>query len=342
MELIVLKRLVYIPYYIIHTSPHYLGKLFHHAKKNGHRSYTYLFLDMIYCVVKYNIAFIDYFDFRFYTLNRNERSEYMGSGAMYEYQLIMNPPKYRQVLSNKIEFLKKFDDIAGRAWATIDMIRKEPAVAAKLLNNDSGKIVLKNAKGQAGKQIEILDTENVTPVQLIRRMEAKHFNLAEEYVVQHDRLKLLSPSGLNTVRIVTQIYNNEVEVLAARLRISVNSHTDNLSTGNIATHLDLASGRIAGPGIYVDTTKADVYNHPVTQVELLGFQLPYWKECIALVNMAALRISENRSVGWDIAITCNGPVLIEGNHNWHYFIWQAPEKRGYKKTLQKYLSQSKS
>ncbi|WP_165813709.1 sugar-transfer associated ATP-grasp domain-containing protein [Terrimonas sp.] len=300
--------------------------------------YIMLLSDMLYSSIRYNIAFIDYFDFKFFNLNKDQRSEYMGAGSQYEFQLKMNPKKYRRVLSNKIEFLKKFSDVSGRKWATKEMLQTDDQLASILLNNHAGKIVLKNANGQAGRQVEIFDTLNVTKPELVKRMEEKKYTLAEEYVMQHDQLKLLSPSGLNTVRIVTQFYNNEIIILAARLRITVNSQTDNLSTGNIAAHIDLATGRIAGPGIYVDTTKPDVYKHPVTGVELIGFQLPYWEECKALVTKAAMRVSENRSIGWDVAITNDGPVLIEGNHNWHYFIWQAPEKRGYKKSVLKYLS----
>jgi len=336
----VLKRFLYIPYYVLNTSPKYLAKLFRHAKKNGAGNYMYMFSDMLYCSIRYNIAFIDYFDFKFFTLNKYQRTEYMGAGAMYEYQLKMNPKKHRHILSNKIEFLKKFNDVSGRKWATVEMIDADDRFAQALLSGKAEKIVLKNATGQAGKQVEVISTKNVSQKQLLKLMQDNNFTLAEEYVVQHDHLKTLSPSGLNTVRIVTQYYNGEVLVLAARLRITVNSQTDNLSTGNIAAHIDLSTGKIAGPGIYVDTTKPDVYHHPVTAVQLIGFQIPLWKECLELVTKAALRTPENKSVGWDVAITNNGPILIEGNHNWHYFIWQAPEKRGYKKSVQKYLDQA--
>ena len=45
----------------------------------------------------------------------------------------------------------------------------------------------------------------------------------------------LSPSGLNTIRIITQINEQGgVDIIAARLRITVNSSVDNLAAGNIA------------------------------------------------------------------------------------------------------------
>lgn len=261
----------------------------------------------------------------------------MGSGAMYEFQLKMNPKNVRNVLHNKIEFLKKFDDWIGRNWATLDMLKNDPEKARQLLSNPVGKIVIKYSKGQSGKQVQVLDTHSLSNAQLIQRMEKLRFDLAEEYIVQHDQLMRLSPSAVNTVRIITQLYRGKIVIVASRLRISVNSPVDNISVGNIIVPLDTATGRVTGPGVYHDVTKPDEYRHPVTNVEFIGFQVPLWEACVQLAKDAASRIPENRSVGWDIAVTKTKPVLIEGNHNWHYLALQSPDKKGYKKMLQGYL-----
>ena len=68
-----------------------------------------------------------------------------------------------------------------------------------------------------------------------------------------------------------------------------------------------------------------------------GFQIPFWKDTIKMVTSAALYSQENKSVGWDIAITEEGPELIEANHNWCKLLWQLPVKQGLKKELEKYL-----
>ncbi|MBX3255034.1 MAG: hypothetical protein KF862_12905 [Chitinophagaceae bacterium] len=333
-----LKRLIYIPYYIIRTPSAILKKNIAFVKKNRHVSATRIFCDMLVSSVKYNISFVDYFNLRFFELNKAARNEFVGSGAMYEFQLKMNPKKYRKVLSDKIEFLKKFDDLAGREWATIDMIKQDTGKTGHILSNPTGRIVLKNATGQAGKEVDILPAKDFDQQSLIKKMESTGYDLLESYVLQHDRLMELSPSGLNTVRLITQYYQENIIILAARLRISVNSKTDNLSTGNMAAHVDMQTGKVAAPAIYRDITKEAVTEHPVTGVKIVGFQLPFWNECLDLVKKAALRTPENRSIGWDVAITNNGPVLIEGNHNWNYFIWQMPEQKGYKSVLTHYAS----
>lgn len=279
---------------------------------------------------------MDYFSFRFFCIDKAQRKEYLGAGAMYEFQLKMNPKKHRNVLHNKVAFLKAFDDVAGRRWATADMLKSDPSIADFFLRHRSGKIVLKFSKGQSGKEVEICPTNSLSYATLMDKMRDRNFDLVEEYIEQHQVLELLSPSAVNTVRIVTQIHNNVVKIITCKLRISVNSKVDNASAGNMVAPLDEVTGKVIGPAIYADITKGDEYVHPVTGIELAMIKIPFWNECIELVTRAAQRIPQNRSIGWDVAITKDKPVLIEGNHNWNYLVMQMPEKRGYKKEILQY------
>jgi len=85
-----------------------------------------------------------------------------------------------------------------------------------------------------------------------------------------------------------------------------------------------------------DISKSDSEIHPVTGVRINGFVVPFWKETIEMITKAALLDARNRSVGWDIAITSQGPELIEGNHNWCKLLWQLPEKKGLKHLIAPY------
>jgi len=207
----------------------------------------------------------------------------------------------------------------------------------KLLSNLSGRLVLKYSRGQVGAEVEVVDCADYTPEKLIKIMTEKRFDLVEEYVVQHPTLMKISPSGLNTIRIFTQLDKNRIDFLGARLRLSVNSPVDNMAAGNLAATIDLETGIVTGPGVYSDITKTDTDIHPVTKQPILNFQIPFWIELLEMVKQAAMLCSENKSVGWDIAIGYDGPELIEGNHNWCKLLWQLPVKQGLKKELEKYL-----
>jgi len=99
----------------------------------------------------------------------------------------------------------------------------------------------------------------------------------------------------------------------------------------------MKTGVVTGPGVYSDITKQDQTIQPVTGRKITGFIVPFWNDVVALAEKAALLTPENKSVGWDIAVTSNGPELIEGNHNWCKLLWQLPVKRGLKAELEKYV-----
>lgn len=168
-------------------------------------------------------------------------------------------------------------------------------------------------------------------------MIKNNYGLVEEFIQQHPDLNRLSPSAVNTVRIFTQLNGfGGVDILGCRLRISVNSPVDNMAAGNLAAPVDENTGRLSGPGVYSDITKPEQDYHPVTQVKITGFQIPFWKETLEMVKKAAQLHPQNRSIGWDTVITKEGPGLIEANHDWCKLLWQLPVKTGLKSILEDY------
>ncbi len=294
-------------------------------------------MDVLRSVFKYNISLKDYFCFRFFEKNDTERRKWAGTGFMYEYQLRMNPKKVRAVLENKIHFLHHFQSFVNREFCTLVEIKADPFIAKKLLSGSAGRIVLKNSLGQVGENVEVVSCDKFSPESLVAYMVSNKYDLAEEYIIQHPALMELSPSGVNTVRIFTQLNGRNVDFLGARLRICVNSFVDNMAAGNLAAPIEMKTGIVYGPGVYNDITKKDMAIHPVTGKAVIGFVIPYWNAVLELAFNAALKTPENRSVGWDIAITGKGPELIEGNHNWCKILWQLPVKQGLKSELVKYL-----
>jgi len=331
------KRSLYLVYYIRQLDRQKFIKFFKYVKATQGYSSRFLLRDIIKSVYKDNIGLMDYFIFRFYEKTETERSEWAGTGFMYEYQLKMNPKRVRLVLEDKIKFLYHFKNFFKRQYFLLETLKSNISLLQRILSNKSGKLVLKGSHGQAGAEVKIVRSNDYSPASLLSYMKKNNLDLVEEFVTQHPALMELSPSGLNTVRIITQITNGNVEIIGCRLRISVNSTVDNMAAGNLASAIDLETGTVLGPGVYSDNTKQEYSIHPVTGMPITGFIVPFWNEVIKLAKRAALHTSENRSVGWDIAITSDGPELIEGNHNWCKILWQLPVKQGLKKELEKYL-----
>lgn len=333
-----ISRIIYLGYYILKTPKTQFYKYFNFVKKEKKISSLSLYWEILCSSLKYNISFIDYFKLRFFNKTSQEREEYVGAGFMYKYQLKMNPLQSRDVLESKIKFLTRFNEFSGRKWATFKTLQENPELLQDFLKNEKGKVVLKYSKGQSGKEVNVVETANITPEDLLNLMKNNKYDLIETFVTQHDYLMNIAPRGLNTVRMVTQlINNNDVQIIGASLRLSIYKSVDNMGAGNMVLPLDLETGKTTGKGIYVDITKEDPDVHPLTGCTLTGITVPYWQECKNIVLKAALLTPENKSIGWDIAVTNNGPLLIEGNHNWNHDSLQLPLRKGFKKILSQFL-----
>jgi len=335
-----MKRVFYILYYWKELDKLKFNKFINYVREKTGRSKFSIWKSIFADSLRYNISLLEYFNFKFYEIETSEKETYAGTGFMYEYQLAMNPKAGRSVLEDKLIFLKDYAAFVKHDFASLIDLEKDVTVSERLLKNNSGKIVLKDSRGQCGIGIIVKKNTELSPLLLVQTLKETNNDFAEEFVVQHDNLMSLSPSGLNTIRIITQLNkNNEIDILGCRLRITINSPVDNMAAGNIAAPIDEKSGKVTGPGVYSDITKNDEFIHPVTGTNIVDFQIPFWQETIAMIKDAALVNTGNRSIGWDVAITQNGPELIEGNHDWCKLLWQLPVKKGLKPLLQFYLNE---
>ncbi len=310
-----------------------------YTKEQTGKSKSAILFDVLMSVFKYNISVLEYFQFRFFEKNKEERKTWAGTGYMFEYQLKMNPKKERIILDDKTKFYKFYKKYFIHTVADIQDLKQNPDLIKELLSNPSGKIVFKVADGKCGVAVQIKETSKFNETTLIPFMENNKFDLVEEFIIQHPEINKLSLSAVNTVRIFTQLDKNEnVLILGCRLRISVNSSVDNMAAGNMAAVIDESTGIVTGKGVFSDITKSDEEIHPVTNVSIINFKVPFWEETIVMVKKAALEHSQNRSIGWDIVITEKGPGFIEGNHDWCKLLWQLPEGKGLKHLLELHLN----
>jgi len=141
--------------------------------------------------------------------------------------------------------------------------------------------------------------------------------LFQEVVVQHEEINKLNPSCLNTIRFDTFTNRqSESKVLSSFIRLGVNKAiVDNVSSGGVYVGVNIADGKLYAEA-HSDFThgRAKTYTiHPQTNCKFIGYQLPFFTEAKQLAIEAAQHLKQVRLIGWDIAITPEGPVLIEGN-----------------------------
>lgn len=149
--------------------------------------------------------------------------------------------------------------------------------------------------------------------------------LLEERLIGHPALARFNPDSVNTCRIVTLLdLDGEAEILFAALRIGgKGKNTDNWHTQGIGTPIDKDTG-VIGEGMIRPEFGGTIHtSHPGTGVTFTGEKIPFWPEIAQLVLHAARVTPFIHSVGWDVAATPDGPVIIEANFKWAPLIIQA-------------------
>ncbi len=86
--------------------------------------------------------------------------------------------------------------------------------------------------------------------------------------------------------------------------------------------IGLSSGEIESAA--QDDTQQLYDKHPITGHTIPGFKIPYWDNIIELVDQTSKVVPEIGYVGWDVGVTPEGPIHIEGNHNPGYRYQQLP------------------
>jgi hypothetical protein len=139
----------------------------------------------------------------------------------------------------------------------------------------------------------------------------------QEAVQQHEIIQTINPSSLNTIRFETYIdKSRKVHILSSYMRFGVGKNiVDNASSGGFFVAINQETGKLTGKGYQKikGNGGGNIFlAHPDTKVLLEGIEIPFFKEACDLVHKAVEYVPE-RYVGWDVAISKTGPLIIEGN-----------------------------
>lgn len=267
--------------------------------------------DMIWCSVRYETTFENYSEWDFRILKGRERKTYMTDPKSFHLSRRLNDNAQRAIFDDKLQFATRFGGELGREW--IDLDKTDAATFADFVGRHA-RIIAKNPGGVGGNGISLVDSVEIAdPTAFRERLLADGQTLVEEVLVQHPDLAALYPGSVNSLRMVSYLDpDGEVHVLAGVLKIGNGGVIDNFSNGGMYTMLD-AQGRALHAAS--DEEGHPFAVHPATGVPITGFQVPLYDEVLGLVDRLARRVPAFPYIGWDIAITPTGPVVIEGNHN---------------------------
>ncbi len=146
---------------------------------------------------------------------------------------------------------------------------------------------------------------------------------------QHRTLSDIAGPAIGTIRVVSVRDTDQPRALYAAWKIpSPDAMSDNFwQAGSMLAQVDargLVGNCWAGTGLdgrFIET-------HPVSGARFSGIRIPHWDAILELAGKAHALFPEFGIIGWDIAVTPDGPVIIEANDNPYHALWQMPEGCG--------------
>ncbi len=144
--------------------------------------------------------------------------------------------------------------------------------------------------------------------------------MIEDWIMQHPELSKIYSKSVNSLRIITVLHDADddgVRVLGAFLRIGAHgNNVDNYAVGGLIVDVN-EEGKLRKYGyIRPEYGNEETTVHPDSGFVLEGFQVPYFKESVDICKSIHLKLKGIYSIGWDVAITESGPMIVEINDNW--------------------------
>lgn len=290
---------------------------------DNNRSPFLMYLDFVYCGIVYKSGLCDYINYKFYLKSAKERKAYVTVIDCDNFYKIASPAQYKTFFTIKPEFIENFRKYIDRDYCTYDKGLK--VFKTFVRNHDS--FFLKPIDGLGGHEVEKVYSKDIKDINKLYDELHTDRKFVEEAVIQHRDMSKLSPTSVNTIRIMTYANNGKSEIFFAAVRVGNGKNAvDNFHQGGMGALVDINTGKITGKAV----NKIDVWfdKHPVTHIKFDGYQLPNWDYVKKMVLEAALVNKDIHVVGWDVAITENGATFIEGNRRPGWDLVQQLYQRG--------------
>jgi hypothetical protein len=161
----------------------------------------------------------------------------------------------------------------------------------------------------------LLDGAPVTLSDLRRRLKGGF--IIQEFIEQHQRTEQLYPPCINTLRINTIRKGNDIVLFSACMKMGAYGSTrDNWVSGGLIGVVDRETGRLTKEFKFRPGCGGIATKHPQSGVVFEGYEIPHFKEAVRMVMDLHSFLYGVHSIGWDVAVTKDGPLIIEGNDNW--------------------------
>ena len=294
----------------------------------------------------------EYYEFEFEKQDEAFRKSFLGLNEQRLYVDYLNPIKYYSLSRNKYMAHKMLENTGVRKSILYCYYQPEAryfdstenacdliSVLNILKQKNVQSCVIKTTESSHGDNVWVIDTiEYHGKDAVLTRFDGETMMLSsvlgsdalifESVVHQTKQFATFNQSSVNTVRFMTTLYpDGSSRIIATWFKVGRSGRcVDNAgSGGNIDAAVDIDTGTIYNVFQFDGWRNAKkIEKHPDNGNQLNGVVIENWQSIKESVKKAQQAFPYCKAAGWDVAITDEGPVVIEVNDLWdrtgQYFI----------------------
>ena len=309
----------------------------------SNKSVILLFIDFLVLKAKLNISFYEYFKFDLEKKNNLLRQDFLSATNKKKYLKVLNPRKYFILARNKyishilfnsngIKTSKLYCYYNPFCVNTNNIIAGNINEVYTILNSNGIKeCVIKTTESSHGEGVNVIkEMRYINNDIMLKRFDGKERLLSdiiqkeplifESLVKQTKQFHSFNSSSVNTVRIMTGLKKDgSVKIFGALLKVGrTGSCVDNVGDGgNVSAKVDLETGTISNVTNFQGWRNwKKTERHPDSEELLEGIQIKNWEFICCKIKEYQKNIPFLKTIGWDVAITDDGPLIIEMNDYW--------------------------
>jgi hypothetical protein len=264
--------------------------------------------DMLFCSMYYGINAEEYCRYRFEDLSDSARKKFVGKREIVAALKTLETPESRALFQDKFAAYNAFRKYYKREIIKVGAENRD-IFDAFCDKHDIAMIKPYNSRQAMGVRKVSLATQEQRE-EAFQQIAEEGSCVVEEVIDQGYEIAKFHPQSVNTVRVITCFRNDVAKVVICTARFGTgDSIVDNHC---ISAGVDLDTGIIVTPAREAKKSGMHLY-HPDTGYQIIGTKLPQWEELMALMKELARVVPEQRVVGWDMAYSTAGWVVVEGN-----------------------------
>lgn len=305
---------------------------------------VHVFFDYLSLYRKKGLTHDEYKDFEFEKQSDEFRQTFLGLNEQRYYLDYLNPIKYYSLARNKYLTHKILENTGvrkaelycyyqpeGKVIASDEIANNTQDVYRILKKKHVAQCVVKTTESSHGDNVYVvnhIDYGNDDCIITLFNNEIVKFSdiigetplIFESVIRQTAQFASFNESSVNTIRFMTVLYpDNKARLAGIWMKFGrAGRCVDNAgSGGNVDACVDMTEGEIK----YVTefngwrNVKA-ISHHPDTGTLLEGVKIEKWNDIVDQVLHFQECFPYCKAAGWDIAITDEGPIVIEVNDFW--------------------------